>query len=270
MTVLLCGVGADTGNVDPMPPIDEAGRFEYVPIPEKGQVRGAPTYADLPRRHGEGALAGLLDRVRPNSAGPWIENRAAIRAQPVHRDPHFGALTYGEHRPGYVAGLAALEPGDVVAFYAGLRSPETGAKHRYVIGHFELATPVTVLSPEDPRRRTGAVLADHPANAHARRFAGSGALYYHDPAFDGRTKPVAIASGREPGGLCARAVPLTDRRAGPGYYMASEVVATLGPQQGGGEGVYLGGIKPAVRCDVDAAAFRAFCRARGGTVDRPT
>jgi hypothetical protein len=258
VTVLLCGVGADTGNVEPVPAVDAAGRFEYVPIPEKGPAPGAPTYGELPQRFGEGTLADLVDRVRPNSTGSWIADPDAVRARPVHRDPNFAALTYGEHRPGYVQGLIDLDPGDVVAFYTGLRAPDTGEKHRYVIGHFELASPVVVLPPDRPRRQVGEALADHPDNAHARRFAGNGALYYHDPAFEGRTKPVAIASGREPGGLCDRAVRLTDRREGSGYYMAPAVEDALSPRQGGGEATYLGGIKPAVPCAVAPDAFRGF------------
>ena len=74
MTVLLCGVAADTGNVDSVPAVDDTGRFEYVPIPEKGPVRGAPTFGDIDRRYGEGTVADLLDRVRPNSAGPWLDD----------------------------------------------------------------------------------------------------------------------------------------------------------------------------------------------------
>lgn len=265
MTVLLCGVGADTGNVDPVPTVDDRGRFEYVPIPEKGPVAGAPTYGELDRRHGSGTLAEMVDRVRPNSTGPWNDDPAGVRDQPVHHDPNLQVLTYGEHRPGYVNGLRALEPGDVVAFYAGLRSPETGAKHRYLIGHFELAEPVTVLQPGESRRAVGETLAAHPDNAHARRFAGNGHLYYHDPAFDGRTKPVAVARGREPGRLLDRAVRLTDRREGSGYYMAPDVEAHLAPQQGGGEGTYLGGIKPAIQCAISGERFRSFLADRAKT-----
>jgi hypothetical protein len=262
VTVLLCGVAADTGNVDPVPAVDDAGRFEYVPIPEKGPVRGAPTFGDIDRRYGEGTVADLLDRVRPNSAGPWVDDPAGVRAQPVHRDPNFEALTYGEHRPAYVAGLAALDPGDVVAFYAGLRSPATDEIHRYLIGHYAVAEPATLLEPDAPRRATADALADHPENAHARRFAGNGALYYHDPAFEGRRSRVAIADGRAPGGLLERAIRLTDRRDGPAYYMADEVAAALSPEQGGGPGIYMGGIKPAIRCGVDGERFRRFLAER--------
>jgi hypothetical protein len=262
VTVLLCGVGADTGNVEPVPAIDDAGRFEYVPIPEKGPVHGAPTYGDLERRHGDGVLGDVVERVRPNSTGPWIDDPSAIRTHPVHRDPNFAALTYGEHRPGYVCGLESLEPGDVVAFYAGLRSLETGDKHRYLIGHFTLAKPSILLEPDRPRRQVGEALAAHPKNAHARRFAGNGHLYYHDPTFDGRRKRVAVATGREPGRRLDRAVQLTDRREGPGYYMAPAAERALSPQQGGGDGTYMGGIKPAIRCDVSADAFRTYLAER--------
>lgn len=262
MTVVLCGVAADTGNVRPVPRVDGESRFEYVPIPEKGATTETATYGTIDRRHGDGVLADLLDGVRPASEGEWVTDPAEIRDCPVHHDPNLDALTYGEHRPGYVAKLRDLEPGDVVAFYAGFPGPAADYKHRYLFGYFTVADSPTVLDPEMSLAEKRAVLADHPENAHARRFGGSGDLYYHDSEFTDRPRPVVIVPGTEPGGLLDSAIRLSDRRRGPNYYMSEAVADALAPASRTDHGTHLGGFKPAVRCDVDAETFRAFVSER--------
>ena len=260
MTVVLCGVGADTGNVRPVPGVDAEGRFEYVPIPEKGATTETATYGSIPCRHRDGVLADLLDGVRPGSEGKWLTDGAAIRDQPVHHDPNLDALTYGEHRPGYVAKLRALEPGDVVGFYGGFPGPESAYKHRYLFGCFTVAEAPTVLDPDMAREDKRSLLDAHPGNAHRNRFEGRGDLYYHDPTFTDRPRPVVVLPGREPGGLLDRAVRLSDRRRGPNYYMSEDVAAVLEPATETDHGTYLGGFKPAVRCAVDPGRFRSFAR----------
>lgn len=260
MTVVLCGVGADTGNVRPLPRVDADGRFEYVPIPEKGPTAEAATYGTLDSRHGDGPLAEALDGIRPGSDGDWVTDPAAIESQPVHHDPNLDALTYGEHRPAYVAALRDLDPGDVVAFYAGFPGPESEYKHRYLFGNFTVAERPVVLEPDDDVDDKRAVLEGHPENAHAKRFAAHGDCYYHDSAFTDRLDPVVIVPGREPGGLLDRAIRLSDSRRGPNYYMAHGIEAVLEPQRSGTNGCHLGGFKPAVRCDVDAERFLEFVR----------
>ncbi|MFB6167896.1 MAG: hypothetical protein ABEJ43_03515 [Haloferacaceae archaeon] len=256
MTTVLCGVAGDTGNVRPVPAVDEAGRVEYVPIPEKGPTSETATYGSIPHRYGEGVLADRLTGVRPNSEGAWLDGEA-LRAQPVHHDPNLDALTYGEHRPGYVAALRALEPGDAVGFYAGFPTPESDYKHRHLFAWFEVAEPPTVLSPDDSEARIESLLAAHPENAHAKRHAANGALYYHDPAFTDRPRDVVVVSGAR-GGLLDRVVRLSDARDGPNYYMDEAVAETLDPVRRTDRGVHLGGIKPAVECDVTAERFAAF------------
>jgi hypothetical protein len=261
VTVVLCGVAADTGNVRPVPAVDADGRFEYVPIPEKGPTSETATYGSLARRLGAGSLADLLDGVRPGSDGDWTTDPDAVAATPVHRDPNLAALTYGEHRPPYVARLRDLDPGDVVAFYAGFRGPDSEYKHRYLFGYLTVAAAPTVLSPGQSTDAVRDALAAHPDNAHRRRFDANGALYYHDPAFTDRPRDVVVVPGREPGGLLDRAVRLSDRRSGPNYYMAPPVADALAPGSDGD--VHLGGIKPALRCDCSAERFRAFLDERG-------
>jgi hypothetical protein len=258
VTVVLCGVAGDTGNVRPVPAVDGAGRVEYVPIPEKGATSEAATYGSLPRRHDDGSLAELLDAVRPGSAGDWLTG-AAVRGCPVHRDPNLDALTYGEHRPPYVAALRDLGPGDAVGFYAGFPTPDSSYKHRHLFAYLVLDESPTVLSPESDRESVERALAAHPENAHTKRFAGHGDLYYHDPAFTDRPRDVVVVSGGR-GGLLDRVVRLSDRRAGPNYYMAGDVAGVLEPSRRTDRGVHLGGIKPAVPCAVGTGRFERFAR----------
>ena len=260
MTVVLCGVAGDTGNVRPVPEVDETGRVEYVPIPEKGPTSETATYGSIPCRHGEGVLADRLTGVRPNSEGAWLTGEA-LRNQPVHHDPNLDALTYGEHRPGYVAALRDLEPGDAVGFYAGFPTPDSGYKHRHLFGWFEVSEPPTVCAPDEDATQVERKLAAHPENAHAKRYAGNGALYYHDPAFTDRPRDVVVVTG-ERGGLLDRAVRLSDARHGPNYYMDEAVADVLAPTRRTDRGVYLGGIKPAVTCDVEPSRFASFATAR--------
>jgi len=258
LTVVLCGVGADTGNVRPVPSVDAGGRFEYVPIPEKGATSETATYGTIERRHGDGVLADDIEGIRPGSDGDWVTDEAAIRDQSVHHDPNLDALTYGEHRPGYVAKLRDLDSGDVVAFYGGFPGPESDYKHRYLFGYFTVADTPTVLDPEMSHEQKRRLLDAHSENGHARRFEGHRDLYYHDPEFTDRPRPVVVVPGREPGSLLDRAVRLSEGRRGPNYYMAEEVAATLNPASCTDHGTHLGGFKPAVRCDVDPETFRAF------------
>ena len=258
VTVVLCGVGADTGNVRPVPAVDADGRFEYVSIPEKDATAESATYGTLSQRFADGSLADLLDGVRPASDGDWVTDAAAVRDQPVHRDPNFDALTYGEHRPGYVAKLRTLEPGDVVAFYGGFPGPDSSYKHRYLFGYLTVAETPTVVEPEMDCEEKRAILERHPENAHAKRFAAYGDLYYHDSGFTERQRPVVVVPGRDPGGLLDRAIRLSDRRRGPNYYMSEAVVDALAPQSRTDNGTHLGGFKPAVRCDVENEEFVEF------------
>nr|WP_193570798.1 hypothetical protein [Halorubellus sp. JP-L1] len=263
---MLCGVGADTGNVRPVPRVDDAGRFEYVPIPEKGATAETATYGSLPARTTDGTLADGIDAIRPGSDGDWTSNADAVAARAVHRDPNFDALTYGEHRPAYVARLRELDPGDVIAFYGGFRGPDSDVKHRYLFGYLTVAADPVVLTPEMDDEAIAAALDEHPENAHAKRFAGHGSLYYHDPAFVDNPEPVVVVPGREPGGVLDRAVRLSDERVGPNYYMADAVESVLRPERGGARGTHLGGFKPAVECDVTPEAFRSFV---ADATDRP-
>jgi hypothetical protein len=246
VTVVFCGVAGDSTNVDPVPAVDRAGRFDYVPIPEKCETAETATYGRLPCRHGDGVLADRLDRIYTRE-GAWSDDTGRIRSHPVHHDPNFDRLTYGEHRPGYVNRLRELGPGDAVAFYSGLRHPDDGYLNRYLLGWLAVDR-VDVVDPDaDPDERA-AVLEAHPHNAHTKRFRARGRLYYD-------AKPVVLVAGAA-GGRLDRAIRLTEWR--DWFYCRPSVERALFPDVDPADGpVGLGSRKPARSSSLDVDGFRA-------------
>ncbi|ADB61141.1 hypothetical protein Htur_2261 [Haloterrigena turkmenica DSM 5511] len=252
MTVVLAGVGADTTNLGALAPLYDDGRFEYVPIPEKiPDTDEAETLGSWDLHGTDGTAADLTNRIAPQPIGDADRTVAgdALESWPLHRDPNFAALTYGEHRTsGYVERLRALEPGDVVGFYTGLRRPGGDRAHRYLIGYFTVDR-VDVADPDQPRADREAMLAAHSDNAHAKR-AQDGELYLE--------KPVVLIDGREPGGLFDRhPIRLSDYYTKPGnersqYYLREEIATKWAVRAGGENMMY----KPAYRCALSGAAFR--------------
>ncbi|MFW5919999.1 MAG: hypothetical protein ACOCSF_07395, partial [Halanaeroarchaeum sp.] len=183
MTVVLAGIGGDQSNISRNLPLYDDGTFEYVPIPEKtAETEESATFGTWELRKG-GVAADLLSKIRPAPGrdASWITDPGRIADWPLHRDPNFDALTYGEHRGSvdrrqrYVPFLETLDPGDVVGFYAGLTPVAGGDPHRYLIGYFTVESVLTTegLSRAEQRR----LLAEHADNAHAKR-APDGELYY--------------------------------------------------------------------------------------------
>ena len=251
VTVLLVGVGADSGNVRPRPHLGPDRRFEYVPIPEKSRATTESlTFGSAHQRYGDGTLADLLDGIRPHGDAAWVTDDETIRGWPVHHDPNFEALTYGEG--GKDQNVRAIEEtldrGDVLAFYTGL---ETGGyMHRYVFGYFTVGADPTILEGAADECR---LYRTHPANAHAKRVEANGGLYAFDPEMPRGAGRVALVDGRKPGRLLDRAVRLSDPDSVGHFYMSNEVADTLDPATG-----YLGGFKPPVACNISADAFVEF------------
>ncbi|APW99122.1 hypothetical protein CHINAEXTREME_15680 [Halobiforma lacisalsi AJ5] len=252
MTVVLAGVGADSTNLGALGPLYDDGRFEYVPIPEKTrETSETETLGSWDLRVDDRTAADLTSRIEPQPVRGGTESvsGAALESWPLHRDPNFEALTYGEHRTsGYVSRLRELEPGDVVGFYAGLRRPDGDRAHRYLIGYFTVDS-VDVVTPETPPADREAILASHPDNAHTKR-ARNGELYLTE-------KTVVFVDGREPGGLFEREpVRLSDYYVKPGneraqYYLREGIADDWAVTAGGDNMMY----KPAYRCDLTGAEF---------------
>ena len=252
MTVVLAGIGADSTNLGALGPLYDDGRFEYVPIPEKAQeTTETMTLGAWKLRVCGGVAADLTTRIRPQPVrdGERSVSGTDLETWPVHHDPNFEALTYGEHRPGYVSKLRTLESGDVVGFYAGLRRVDGQRAHRYLIGYFTVES-VVVIDPETPREERERILEANPHNAHAKR-ARDGELYLSE-------KTVVIVDGREPSSLFDRdpirmseyvVKPGNDR---PQYYLRDAVADAWRIVEGGENMMF----KPAYRCDLDGTTFR--------------
>ncbi|THE64638.1 hypothetical protein D8Y22_11870 [Salinadaptatus halalkaliphilus] len=253
MTVVLAGIGADSTNLGALAPLYDDGSFEYVPIPEKTTATTEPeTLGSWELRASDRTAADLTTRVDPQPVRGGCETVTSpdVASWPLHHDPNFEALTYGEHRTsGYVSRLRALEPGDIVGFYAGLRRPDGDRAHRYLIGYFTVDR-VDVVTPETPQREREAILEAHPHNAHSKR-ARDGELYLPE-------KSVVFLDGREPGGLFDRhPVRLSDYYVRPGneraqYYLRDEIDSSWNVRAGGTNMMY----KPAYRCEISSSAFR--------------
>jgi hypothetical protein len=237
MTVLLVGIGADSTNTRPTPPVYPDSRFEYVPIPDAHASTEPNRYGNTTFRHQEIALTEYVDRVKPN--GEWHTEFGDV---PLHHDPNFEALTFGDPVKTR-SQLLALEPGDVLAFYAGLVSPGASTPiHRYVIGYFTISSIIDFdgLSPADRE----AARREHQSNAHVKQFRASG-----NPKL---LSGLVIARGdpEQPGRRLPRAVQVSTRRENGHYYLTNEWAAALDPSS-----TYLGGFKNPIRCAISPEAF---------------
>ena len=259
MTVVLAGIGADSTNVGALAPLFDDGRFEYVPIPEKTrETREHATFGSWSLRHSDGVAADVTTRIYPQPIHDETKSVSgpALESWPLHHDPNFEALTYGEHRAGYVSRLRSLERGDVVGFYAGLRSSAEsgptsggGTAHRYLIG-YTTVNEVDVISPETPQTERERVLERHAENAHAKR-AIDGELYHAG-------KTVVLVDGREPGGLFERdPIRLSDYyvkegNERPQYYLRESIEERFSVVAGGTNMMF----KPAYECALSGSEFR--------------
>lgn len=126
MKIAMLRIGIDTGAGGMQGPLFQDGSFEYIPIPD-GFGKDSRTYGNTHGRHGR-----LLIEYFPESRHEQMAHKS------IHFDPEFSTFTYGDPtRP--KAGLARLEPGDLLVFYCGLEgwgflSPPA----LYLMGYFEV------------------------------------------------------------------------------------------------------------------------------------
>lgn len=136
MNIVLLRVGIDSGSGGIQGPLFADGSFELMPIPDNSGF-GLRTYGNSTGRNG----------TRFSEYFPPAR-RTTMHAQPMHVDPEFETFTYGDPTTPK-AGLRRLQPGDMLAFYAGLSGwdhPRQPAL--YLVGYFMvewagLATDVT-------------------------------------------------------------------------------------------------------------------------------
>jgi hypothetical protein len=160
MRAYLVRVGIDLAFGGWNAPVDpRTNEFVYVPIPEPSAQRKAlatpyalvrPTLVRFAEAH-------------PDAPARTVTLPARLAGRNMHLDPDFEALTYGDtERRG--RSLAALEPGDLVVFYAGLR-PVAACAHALLyalVGLYRVREVVRLGTVAPPRWHE---------NAHTRRSA---------------------------------------------------------------------------------------------------
>lgn len=174
------------------PVCGSTGEFVYVPIPEEqpqGDLPGMRTsYTDQ-----RPFLESFCARHRVDLYDDLGFPRPLWRRR-THLDPDFGAGTYGDdgRRRGTI--LRSLTPGDVLAFYSGLRDVEDprGPLFYGIIGLLVVRS-VERAADVPPHHRC--------RNAHTRRL--------HP-----RPTDVIVIGRREETGLCDRAIAIGERRRG--------------------------------------------------------
>lgn len=118
MKAILVRVGVDHSYGAWNAPMDpRTGRFVFVPIPDAATKIYAPgnarKYSEIDPAIREFATAcGVLGLRCPD----------ALQQFNMHLDPDFDYLTYGDNGTRRGVGIAKLDTGDILAFYAGLRS----------------------------------------------------------------------------------------------------------------------------------------------------
>lgn len=240
MKTVLVRVGLDAGcpPIRSHGPLLPDGRFELVPIPDQMSGTEQRTYGNTVGRTGR-----LLADYFP-------ERHRAVAACPMHVDPEFATCTYGT--PARVQrSLAALEAGDLLVFYGGLRSvtvdatPIRSVPHAlYLFGYFEVVGAVRARDYEWQQ-----LLPAFTANFHVR----------HPALFQQQHDDLVLVKGGSGSRLLTHAKLISgravDRRGVPIFVLSEEMERIFGQLPG------IGSIQRAVPrwtasdCAASAAAF---------------
>jgi len=115
---ILVRIGVDHAYGAWNAPVDPGtGRFVFVPIPDSPKKIYTPTNA---RRYSE--IAPHLTEFAAECSLPGLRCPETLRALTMHLDPDFDHLTYGDNGTRRGVGVSKLDAGDILVFYAGLRS----------------------------------------------------------------------------------------------------------------------------------------------------
>lgn len=121
MKAILVRIGVDHSYGGWNAPADpNSGRFVYVPIPEKG---GTSFHANCERRYDE--LLPALDSFAADFGLRLYDDLRMPKSllnHAMHLDPDFEHLTYGDVGSRRGSEIRQLGSGDLLVFYAGLRS----------------------------------------------------------------------------------------------------------------------------------------------------
>jgi len=155
MKAILVRIGIDHSYGGWNAPCDPAnGGFAYVPIPESKGTRFHPR------------CKRTFSEARPATedlfAGSGMEWPKHLDQAAMHLDPDFEHLTYGDVGDRRGSEIRQLGSGDLLVFYAGLRSIRPGDQHLVyaIVGLFVVEE--VVMAADVPRRRWH-------ENAHTRK-----------------------------------------------------------------------------------------------------
>jgi hypothetical protein len=125
MKAILVRVGVDQAYGAWNAPVNpETGEFVYIPIPDgpaKAYTRG---FAEID--------AALADFAAKNGVS-GLRCPESLRQRNMHLDPDFENLTYGDNGKRRGSAIAKLTSGDLLVFYAGMRSINPPRKLVYAL-----------------------------------------------------------------------------------------------------------------------------------------
>jgi hypothetical protein len=160
MKALLVRIGVDQTFGGWNAPVDADGRFVYVPIPEKV---GTLFHPGLERRYDE--VLPVLHRFCGDHGCDLYDELGfplSLFDHPMHLDPDFECLTYGDVGRRRGARMMNMEDGDLLVFYGGMRPIHRG-EHKLIYALMGLYVVEEVVRASD-------VTQDHWfENAHVRK-----------------------------------------------------------------------------------------------------
>lgn len=177
----LIRVGIDQTFGEWNAPLDpDTGEFIYVPIPESPKT----VFRDGMRTTYEPACEALrlFCEARGRDVHEDLSLPRELLTQAAHLDPDFAMLTYGDDGAARGACLRTMKRGDLIAFYAGLRSIRPPRELIYsLIGIFIVDEVIPAAAVPEHRRHE---------NAHTRKtpIHESDLVIRADPARSGRLR----------------------------------------------------------------------------------
>lgn len=207
MRAILIRVGADktAGGGGWSAPVDAgSGRFVYIPIPE----RTTDFHLGCERRYDE-VCDPLLDFLAEHRADGqyWRRRVHGKRGLPMHLDPDYEHLTYGDR--GSVRGrdLRGFGRDDLMVFYSSFRPIGSADRLVYaVVGVFVVDEVVKAPSVEHTRRHE---------NAHTRKAQVS-------------EDDIVVRARAGVSGRCERCIPIGEKRGTSNYFLRPDIERAWG------------------------------------------
>ncbi|KTG11422.1 hypothetical protein AUR64_03985 [Haloprofundus marisrubri] len=248
MTVVLVGVGADTEHLRPALELTEDGTFDYIPIPESHPTTEESTYGNWKLQHRGGYASEFVDKISPRGDdSDWIQDSERIESHPVHHDPNFEVMTFGDRRGQGGKGTTLVKHlestgKDVLGFYTGMREgPDDSNLNRFLYGYMtvEVVHDLSQLGGDEYHDAIG----QFPENAHAKRLAAAGTPKHDD---------LVIVEGCSPTSKIGTPIKISERLDQPPWYQVSQSFADEFNVKGGQKGI---GRKFPLILDMDGDEF---------------